>query len=92
MNARQMFKDIPVQGKVLRCSKGGYDYGLNTFAYRICDDGKQYRVTVLSDVLPREYSVPYSGETTLETLENAVLYNEWRARVMKVKQEKEKKL
>lgn len=82
MTARQMFKNIPLEGKVLLCSKGGYDYGLNTFAYRISDDGTRYNITVISDVNPRKYSVPYGAQTTVQSLENAILYNEWRARVV----------
>lgn len=80
MTAREMFKGITPNGKVLKCSKGGYDYGLNTFAYRICDDGERYNIKVLSDVLPREYSVEYSKKISVDSLENAILYNEWRAR------------
>ena len=81
MTARQMFKGIRPEGKVLKCSKGRYDYGLNTFAYCICDDGKKYNIKVLSDVLPREYSVDYGEGTDATSLEMAILYNEWRARV-----------
>lgn len=83
MTAREMFKSNKPDGKILRCSKGGYDYGQNTFAYCICDDGQKYNVKVLSNVNPREYSVEYSEETNTHTLENAILYNEWRARVIK---------
>lgn len=85
MNAREMFKGIKPNGKVLKCSKGGYDYGDNTFAYCICDDGQQYNIKVLSKVLPREYSVEYKEDGNVETLENAILYNEWQARVMERK-------
>lgn len=81
MTARQMFKGIRPEGKVLKCSKGRYDYGLNTFAYCICDDGQKYNIKVLSDVLPREYSVDYGEKTDVTSLEMAILYNEWRARV-----------
>lgn len=80
MTARQMFKGNTPAGKILRCSKGGYDFGRNEFAYVITDDGKQYNVKVISAVNPREYSVPYGPETTVETLENAILYNEYVAR------------
>ena len=82
MTARQMFKGNRPDGKVLKCSKGGYDYGLNTFAYCICDDGQKYNVKVLSDVNPREYSVDYGEKTDVTSLEMAILYNEWRARVI----------
>lgn len=82
ISARQMFRGQIPSGKVLKCSKGGYDYGRNEFAYCICDDGTQYNVKVLSAVNPREYSVPYGSETNVHTLENAILYNEWRARAM----------
>lgn len=82
MTARQMLKGQFPDGKVLLCSKGGYDYGGDEFAYCICDDGTQYLVKVLSAVHPREYSVPYADNTTVETMELAILYNEWRARVI----------
>ena len=82
MTARQMFKNQMPEGKVLKCSKGGYDYGPNTFAYCICDDGQKYNIKVLSDVLPREYSVDYGEKTDVTSLEMAILYNEWRARVI----------
>ena len=81
MTARKMFKDNKPKGKVLKCSKGGYDYGKSTFAYCICDDGQKYNIRVLSNVNPREYSVEYNKETNVRTLENAILYNEWKARV-----------
>ena len=83
MTALQIFKNtgtmIP-RGVRLLCSKGGYRD--NDFAYCICDDGTQYNIKVISAVNPREYSVPYGPETTALTLENAILYNEWRARVI----------
>lgn len=84
MTAREMFIGIKPVGKVLKCSKGGYDYGNDTFAYCICDDvnGQIYNIKVLSEVDPREYYVPYSEETNIESLENAILYNEWKARVI----------
>lgn len=81
MTAREMFKENKPEGKVLKCSKGGYDYARNTFAYCICDDGQKYNIKVLSEVHPKEYSVGYGEETNVDTLENAILYNEWRARV-----------
>lgn len=83
MTARQVFKTKGVMapiGKVLVFSKGGYRD--DNFAYCICDDGKQYNIKVLSAVNPREYSVSYGPKTTIETLENAILYNEWHARVV----------
>lgn len=89
MTARQMFKGQYPAGKVLLCSKGRYDYGRDEFAYCICDDGTQYLVKVFSAVHPREYSVPYGDDITVETLENAILYNEWRARVMASRREEE---
>ncbi len=83
MTARQVFKNkgamAPI-GKVLLFSKGGYKD--DEFAYCIADDGTQYNIKVLSAVNPREYSVPYGPETSAHTLENAILYNEWRARVI----------
>ena len=82
MTAREMFKEDKPNGKVLKCSKGGYDYARNTFAYCICDDGQRYNIKVLSEVHPREYSVDYNKETNVDTLEMAILYNEWRARVI----------
>lgn len=82
MTAREMFKNNKPDGKVLKCSKGGYDYGMNTFAYCICDDGQKYNIKVLSDVLPREYSVEYGDKTNVISLETAILYSEWRARVI----------
>lgn len=82
ISAREMFRGQVPNGKVLKCSKGKYDYGRNEFAYCICDDGTQYNVKVLSAVLPRTYSVPYGPETNVDTLENAILYNEWKARVI----------
>ena len=85
MTAREMFKEIKPNEKILKCSKGGYDFGRNTFAYCICDDGQKYNVKVLSEVLPREYSVEYGKDTSVDTLENAIHYNEWRARVMERK-------
>lgn len=81
MTARKMFiNNKKPKGKMLKCSKGGYDYGRSTFAYMIADDGKQYNIIVQSQVNPREYSVQYGENTTVETLENAILYNEWVAR------------
>ena len=85
MTAREMFKGIKPNGKVLKCSKGGYDFGRNTFAYCICDDGQKYNVKILSEVLPREYSVEYGKDTSVDTLESAILYNEWASRVMERK-------
>ena len=82
MTAKQMFQNQFPAGKMLLCSKGQYDFGRNEFAYCICDDGTQYNVKVISAVNPREYSVPYGPETTVETMETAILYNEWRARVI----------
>ena len=83
MTALQIFKTtgtmIPI-GKRLLCSKGGYRD--DDFAYCICDDGTKYNIKVISAVNPREYSVPYGPETTVTTLETAILYNEWRARVI----------
>jgi hypothetical protein len=87
ITAKQMFKGLTPEGKVLRCSKGGYDYGQDTFAYRICDNGERYNIVVLSDVQPRTYSVPYGDDVTVETLENAILYNEWKARVWAAREE-----
>ena len=87
MTAREMFKGIKPNGKVLMCSKGGYDYGRNTFAYCICDDGQRYNIKVLSELNPKEYSVEYGKDTSVDTLENAILYNEWRARVIANKKE-----
>ena len=81
MTARTMFKGIRPNGKTLKCSKGGYDFD-DSFAYCICDDGEKYNIKVISRVNPREYSVEYSPETTVDTLEMAILYNEWRARVI----------
>lgn len=80
MTAKQMFNNKTPAGKVVLCAKGRYDYGRDEFAYCICDDGTQYNVKVISAVLPREYSVPYGPETTVETMKTAILYNEWRAR------------
>jgi hypothetical protein len=82
MKAREIFKGNYPKGKICKCSKGGYDYGMNTFAYCICDDGQKYNIKVLSDIHPREYSVDYDEETNVDTLELAILYNEWRARVV----------
>lgn len=87
MTARQIFKEKGVMapiGKVLLFSKGGYKD--DSFAYCICDDSTKYNIKVLSAVNPREYSVPYGPETTVETLETAILYNEWHARVIANKQ------
>ena len=80
MTAKEMFKGNEPNGKVLKRSKGGYRD--DTFAYCICDDGQKYNVKVLSEVNPREYSVGYGKETNTETLENAILYNEWQSRVI----------
>ena len=85
MIARELFKGAKPNGKVLKCSKGGYSYD-DSFAYCICDDGEKYNIKVLSAVNPREYSVGYGPETNVDTLENAILYNEWRARVVSKKQ------
>jgi hypothetical protein len=85
MTAREMFKENKPNGKVLKCSKGGYDYGRNAFAYCICDDGQRYNIKVLSEVCPREYFVDYGEKTNVDTLEMAILYNEWRARVFESK-------
>ena len=85
MTAREMFKGIKPDGKILKCSKGGYRSD-DSFAYCICDDGEKYSIKVLSKVNPREYSVEYGPETNVDTLENAILYNEWRARVISNRQ------
>lgn len=81
MTALQIFKStgtmVP-RGVRLLASKGGYRD--DNFAYCICDDGTQYNIKVISAVNPREYSVPYGPQTTVETMETAILYNEWRAR------------
>lgn len=87
MTAKEMFKGIKPDGKILKCSKGGYDFGRNTFAYCICDDGKRYNVKVLSEIHPKEYSVEYGNDINVDSLENAILYNEWRARVITSKKE-----
>jgi hypothetical protein len=84
MTARELFKNIPHKGKIIKLSKGGYRDA--NFGYRIVDTGKEYQVTVLSDIHPKEYTVPYGPETNATTLETAILYNEWRARVMHNKQ------
>jgi hypothetical protein len=89
MTAREMFKENKPKGKILKCSKGRYDNARNTFAYCICDDGQKYNIKVLSDVHPREYSVDYGEKTNVDTLENAILYNEWRARVIANKNDEE---
>jgi hypothetical protein len=89
MTAREMFKENKPKGKILKCSKGGYDYGRNTFAYCICDDGQRYNIKVLSEVHPKEYSVDHNEEVNADTLENAILYNEWRARVVASKNDEE---
>ena len=92
MNAREMFKGIKPKGKIVKCSKGGYDYGRNTFAYCICDDGEKFNIKVLSEVNPREYSVEYGEETTLVTMESEIHYKEWYARNLeRLKEEKELK-
>ena len=83
MTARKMFKNNKPNGKILKCSKGGYDYKGCKFAYCICDDGQKYNIKILSEVLPREYSVNYGPDVTIDSLENAILYNEWKARVIK---------
>lgn len=83
MNAREMFKGIKPKGKIIRCSKGGYDVQRNTFAYCICDDGEKYNIKVLSEVHPREYSIEYGKQATLENMETAIHYNEWYARNLK---------
>ena len=80
MTAREMLKGKKPKGKILKCSKGGYRD--NTFAYYICDDGEKYNIVVLSKVNPREYSVNYNEKTNVETLETAILYNEWKARTI----------
>jgi hypothetical protein len=36
-------------------------------------------------VCPREYFVDYGEKTNVDTLEMAILYNEWRARVFESK-------
>lgn len=79
MTARQLFSGKLPIGTMLVCSKGGYRS--DDFAYCITDDGTKYNIVVLSKVNPRKYSVPHGPSTTTETLENAILYNEWHARV-----------
>lgn len=90
MTAREIFKGVAVKGDVLIVSKGGYR---GNFAYRISRsfDKKNYIVEVISDVNPREYTVPTDPSTTYETLkqalepiETAILYNEWRARTWEI--------
>lgn len=82
MTARQIFKEkgvTPPIGKVKVFSKGGYRD--NHLAYCICDDGTKFNIKVLSAVNPREYSVAYGENVTVTSLEIAILYNEWTARV-----------
>ena len=83
MTARQIFKTNGIMapiGKPVLFSKGGYKD--DTFAYCIAICGEQYNVKVISAVNPREYSVPNGFDTTVETIENAILYNEWQARTL----------
>lgn len=80
MKASELFKNIPKDGKVIKLSKGGYKEP--NFGYRITNTGTDYHVIVLSDIHPRDYHVPYGPDTNAITLESAVLYNEWRARVI----------
>lgn len=84
MNAREMFKGIEPKGKVIICLKGGYR---DDFAYCICDDGSKYNIKVLSQVNPREYSVEYGSGITVQNLENAILDNEYQARILANKKE-----
>lgn len=84
MTAREIFKTMGVKGKVLKQSKGGYRNS-DDFAYSISRDDKNYHIIVLSKVNPRTYSVEIKDGTTVETLENAILYNEYVARVQENK-------
>ena len=83
MTARQIFKANGImapRGVIVRFSKGGYKDDSFAYCIAVCSD--QYNVTVISAVNPREYSVPNGFDTTVETIENAILYNEWQARTL----------
>lgn len=83
MKALDIFKahNKTVNGKILSCSKGGYTD--DTFAYCISDVGNAINVVVISDVNPREYSVEKpAGAIYLQDIITAILYNEWKARVI----------
>lgn len=93
---KELFSDIPkAKGKLVAISNGGYPKGNGTkmrphFGFRIYWDSTagQYNCQVISqvrDVLHgeylREYSVPQTKpETCAESVQSAILYNEYRIR------------
>lgn len=83
MTAKELFKNrkADIKGKILKQSKGGYRNS-DDFAYSISKDNENYYIIVLSKVNPRSYSVKIKEGTTVQTLENAILYNEYVARTL----------
>lgn len=83
MKALEIFKtnNKTVNGKILSCSKGGYKD--DTFAYCISQVEDTLNVVVISAVNPREYTVEKpAGKVNLQDIITAILYNEWKARVI----------
>lgn len=91
-----IFYDVPkATGKLVLISNGGYTKGNGTkmlphFGYRIYWDSKagQYNCQVISQVRNilfgeylKQYSVAQCEHTSLDTVENAILYNEYHNRV-----------
>ena len=83
MTAKELFKGKKAKGSVLLVSKGGYR---DNFAYRISQIDDKFHIEVISELNPREYDVDKKPDETreldkiIEGLENAILYNEYRAR------------
>lgn len=80
------------KGELVAISNGGYSlkkFHVPDFGYRIYFDAKEnvFRCQVISEINEkyhserlREYTVTSSEETTVDSLENAILYNEYRIR------------
>ena len=92
---KKLFENIPKAcGKLVAISNGGYVTGNGTkmrphFGYRVYWDsrGGQFNCQVYSQVREiasgekmKEYSVVQGKDTNLETIINAILYNEYRVR------------
>ena len=90
---KSLFESIPkAKGKLMAISNGGYSHKrfyVPDFGYRIYFDAKEniFHCQVISEINEkynserlREYSVTPTEETTVASLENAILYNEYRIR------------
>lgn len=90
---KSLFESTPkAKGKLVAISNGGYPlkrFYVPDFGYRIYFDAKEnvFHCQVISEINEkyngerlREYDVVLSEKTTVISLENAILYNEYRIR------------